>query len=77
MNTKKEYSLKCAYESVPKGEVRRVRKRIQEILGGVNESNVYAYIRGDREPTYSQGLELESLFNEYGISINNTCEEVA
>jgi hypothetical protein len=72
---KQKTSFKCAYDRIPKGDVRNFLDRMKEILNVRADASVYVYIRGEREPKYTEGVAIERLFNEYGVEMNWNCSE--
>jgi len=68
-------SFKRAYRRIPKGDIRSVLDRMQNIFNVESDASVYVYIRGKREPKVTEAIAIERLFEEYGIAINWNCEE--
>jgi len=72
---KQKTSFKCAYDRIPKGDIRSVIDKLQSILNVKTDAAVYVYIRGVREPKMTEAIAIEQLFSEYGIAVNWNCDE--
>jgi hypothetical protein len=65
----KVYSLKEAYESIPKKQIVTVREALRVIVGTKDVQNVYLFINGRQEPKIIQAIAMNLLFADYGIEI--------
>lgn len=68
-------SFRCAFEQVPHGKIREVKKRIKEAIGIKSDSGLMFKVNGVNQLKLLEALEIEKIFKEYGITVEWGCRK--
>ena len=71
----KKPSFRCAFDQIPHGKVRQVKRELKEALGIKTDQGLYSKINGTRDTTLSQSWIIEEIFKKYGITVVWGCNE--
>lgn len=63
-----KYAFMRGWNQVPKSKTNEVREAIMSRLNIASFSTFYSRLKGEPEPTMSEGAKIEEVFSQYGIA---------
>ena len=62
------YAFKKGWNQIPHSKISEARGRIKEALGISSDPQFYQRLKGCPEPTISEYVSLQEIFNDYGVT---------